>query len=589
METLTVTPSGDSRIDAIVGMAQWLPTDARGLKTITYSFPKATSFWSRTAVDYGTGGTFENTVGFAALNSTQEAIVRSTLQMFANVTNLAFKEVPDNDVGSGTLRFGWTTGSPNEQSHSYMPGTNEKAGDVWLNSAVQWDGFTPGGYGWSTLLHEIGHTLGLKHPSDGAVTMPIAQDSYAYTLMSETADSSSLGSWVNFEPTTPMLYDVLAIQSLYGTNTSYNSGNDLYTFEQGESYFQTIWDGGGSDTIQWVGDTQGVTIDLREGHFSRLGNPLTYWSEDFSDQWTGGETVAIAYGVVIEKAVGGGANDRLIGNDSDCTLQGGGGDDSLDGGNGSDTAVYSGPASRYHLNFESANGNQWTVSDSAAGSDGTDSLTNIERLHFVDKTVILESRAPAWVYDGLPSELYQFFITAFNAAPGVEYMDQLAEAWNWFDGVQHDPNAMKTIVDIFTTKHQFTDVYPVSMSNHDLAVEMVTQIVKASASDQSKAEAVSDIELCLNLGWTRGDVIYTVFGNLAHKTPSDPTEWAKWGGTATQFANEIAVAKCYTEFMHQSSTDLQTLRDVINPVNQDSIVDTLAAQVELIGIGLLVT
>ena len=93
------------------------------------------------------------------------------------------------------------------------PAAVDKAGDIWLNSLAPWDGLAPGSYGYSTLIHEMGHALGLKHPFEGAVMLPAQQESYAYSLMSYTAYAGSAGSWVDFEPTTPMLYDLLAIQS----------------------------------------------------------------------------------------------------------------------------------------------------------------------------------------------------------------------------------------------------------------------------------------------------------------------------------------------------------------------------------------
>ena len=82
---------------------------------------------------------------------------------------------------------------------------------------------------------------------------------------------------------------------------------------------------------------------------------------------------------------------------------------------------------------------------------------------------------------------------------------------------------------------------------------------------------------------TVGNVIYNVFGNLANKSFTDKD----WGNTAKQFNNEITVAKYYTEVLNQSTTDLETLRDVIQPVTQltDVSSDTLVAQ--LIGVALM--
>jgi hypothetical protein len=116
-----------------------------------------------------------------------------------------------------------------------------------------------------------------------------------------------------------------------------------------------------------------------------------------------------------------------------------------------------------------------------------------------------------------------------------------------------------------------------------MATQLVNNIVKQSATAEAKSEAINDIKASLDLGWTMGDVIYTVFGNLAKKSLADPI----WGNTAKQFDNEIAVAKYYTEVLNQSTTDLETLRDVIQPVTYATDVSTDAVVAQLIGVALI--
>ena len=60
-----------------------------------------------------------------------------------------------------------------------------------------------------------------------------------------------------------------------------------------------------------------------------------------------------------------------------------------------------------------------------------------------------------------------------------------------------------------------------------------------------------------------------------------------WGNTAKQFINEIAVAKYYTEILNQSTTDLETLRDVIQPVTPTTDVSSDVAIAQLIGVALI--
>jgi hypothetical protein len=67
----------------------------------------------------------------------------------------------------------------------------------------------------------------------------------------------------------------------------------------------------------------------------------------------------------------------IIANDQDNTLRGNGADNLLDGSSGEDTVVYCNPASDYTVTGEGA---EYTVT----GPDGTDTLLNIERIHFSD-------------------------------------------------------------------------------------------------------------------------------------------------------------------------------------------------------------
>ncbi len=169
--------------------------------------------------------------------------------------------------------------------------------------------------------------------------------------------------------------------------------------------------------------------------------------------------------------------------------------------------------------------------------------------------------------------LYHFFVVAFAAAPGATYMGQLAEAVNY--GL-----SLPQIVEIFTTKPQFTGVYPTSMSNRELASTLVNNIVKNSASAATKQAAIDDIDAALSLaGWSRGKMLYTVFGNLASKPLTDPV----WGGTAKQFQNQLAVARYFTEEMSVATENLATLRGVIGSVTPDTDVSTMEKIVQIIG------
>lgn len=168
------------------------------------------------------------------------------------------------------------------------------------------------------------------------------------------------------------------------------------------------------------------------------------------------------------------------------------------------------------------------------------------------------ARQAAVVYNR--DDLYQFFAVAFNAAPGVTYMGQLLDAAN--AGL-----SVKEIVNIFTTKSQFTDVYPTSMSDLEFAQKLVANVVGTSASPEAQQQAINDIIGALQApGWTRGDVIFAIFTNLANKPDTDPL----WAGTSAKMKKQVIFAQFYTETLHGDTTDVITLRNVIADVTESS-------------------
>ena len=160
------------------------------------------------------------------------------------------------------------------------------------------------------------------------------------------------------------------------------------------------------------------------------------------------------------------------------------------------------------------------------------------------------------VYDR--DDLYRFFAIAFGAAPGVTYMGQLLEA-------AESGMSIKRIVNVFTTKPQFLENYPATLSNDEFAVKLVDMVVGNSAGQSAKSLAASDIKAALDLpDWTRGDVVYAIFNNLANKPANDPS----WAGTAKKMASQVAYAKHFTEVMKVDTTDLGTLRAVVSGITQ---------------------
>jgi S-layer protein len=171
------------------------------------------------------------------------------------------------------------------------------------------------------------------------------------------------------------------------------------------------------------------------------------------------------------------------------------------------------------------------------------------------------------------NEMYKFFAVAFGAAPGVTYMSQLADAVK--SGM-----TTKAIVNAFTAKSQFTDLYPNFLTDEAFANGFVRKVVGTSANEAAILEAIADVTAALNGGDSRGDVIFNVFGNLSNLVGD-----AKWGGTATQMDNQVAVARHYTEVKLGNTTDVAVLKNVIAAVTSISDVTTPAALDSIIASG----
>ena len=92
-------------------------------------------------------------------------------------------------------------------------------------------------------------------------------------------------------------------------------------------------------------------------------------------------------------------NDTVYGGAGDDTVYGGAGDDAVDGGSGKDTASYNGSTSDYTI---TDNNGVLTLKDNntSNGDDGTDTLTNIERLQFWDGAQDLAVNFAAASYSG---------------------------------------------------------------------------------------------------------------------------------------------------------------------------------------------
>lgn len=372
------TDKKELHFNALLAGTKWQTKNSDGITEVTYSFmTKVPDYYPEVASER---------TNFVAFDDTQKKAAHDALKLWETVANITFKY---DDKDEGEIRFG--TGEFKvqktddkgksvvdqdnnpvlvvvESAHAFFPGKTI-GGDLWLNNA-----FTPnndqtlGSYGFYTMLHEIGHTLGLKHPgpydankkkalnkeekeeeekaySKGileGIYLPKDKDNWQYSLMSYNDSNDGRKSYSSsVSPQTPLLYDIVAVQSLYGANTRANLGDNNYRWNNGEKFLLAIWDAGGNDTIDASKQTNRVEIDLKPGSFSSIngkdnlalafaidkaGKSIDYSSADKPDNIIN----------LIENATGGSGSDEIRGNLADNVLKGGDGNDTLYGEQGDD-------------------------------------------------------------------------------------------------------------------------------------------------------------------------------------------------------------------------------------------------------------
>ncbi len=280
---------------------------------VGYSYDTAT-----TAYDSSNGIS-----GGQVLSAVQESVAEQALQAWENVANIHFTETTAS-AAAITLRQAVMPGSvAGWMDPSLASSSRFASADVVFDSSYNSNPL-PGTYQYTVFLHELGHALGLKHPGDYAgsgsgVYLPAAEDNTDLSVMSYHAGNTLTTSGYAL---TPMLYDIAAAQYLYGANTSYNAGDTLYSLT-GVKETRTLWDGGGTDTLDASSYTGGnATLDLRAGK----DNITTVGS---SSQW-------IAFNANIENAISGSGNDTLYGSSLNNILQASNGSDRLYGLDASD-------------------------------------------------------------------------------------------------------------------------------------------------------------------------------------------------------------------------------------------------------------
>ncbi len=446
--------SGDYRIDVLLpsATARWNNGKALGSAVeLTFSFMSNIPTYAGDA----------DKKGFSAFTEEQKSATRTIMKQIAEQFGLNFKEVGDSDSSFGIIRFGNNAQGSKSAGYASYPDTDDPngSGDVYINNedSSNLSNIVPGTNAWATLVHEIGHALGLKHPGNYNAGEPASTTPDNFLATAEDTEANTVMSYSKAPQSQERdffgKYDYLALNYLYGSK-AYNEGNTNYAFNDKDGeILKLVNDSAGIDTLDFSGVSRAVMVNLAPGASSsvgKLGN-----GADAKDN------LSIAYGVTIENVIGTRFDDTLLGNEANNRIESRGGSDTIDGGAGIDTLVFSQSRTSYSIE-KTASGVL------AKGGTETLSLQNIERLQFSD------NKALAFDLDGVAGKAFRLYQAAFDRKPDAEGLGYWIA--NMDKGV-----SFTAVADAFIGSPEFQKLYGKSPNNADLVSSFYKNVLHRPA------------------------------------------------------------------------------------------------------------
>jgi serralysin len=329
-------PNTSTWIAGLNSGSRWSFTGS-GTPTLTYSF-------------FNGGTYYGDETGVTPLSATAQNFTRRIFADIQSLINVNFTEVADTQNSYGQIRL--QLSSDPSYAYAYYPSRSLLGGDIHLNTSYDNANNTNGwqrgigSHGYMSIIHEIGHALGLKHPGNYNGSTGTGSGSFLTYADDNTGNTVMSYNFTGNSAATFMPFDILTLQSIYGARTT-NQGNTTYTFTSLSNYSDgavtwgngtasklTIWDSSGTDTLNFgslANNSNGYRFDLNEGGWlsTRSGfNTLSYTAYGDASKtpyYTTATGTRLAYDVNIENLIGSNNNDEIFGNALTNSLNGGGG------------------------------------------------------------------------------------------------------------------------------------------------------------------------------------------------------------------------------------------------------------------------
>lgn len=257
--------------------------------------------------------------------------------------------------------------------------------------------------------------------------------------------------------------DTLIENAVGGSGADHITGNAINNVITGNGGNDNIDGGAGTDTAVFSGQYSQYQISQSNGHLSITD---TISNRDGADTLTNIERVQFAdqtLGVdaLIQSISGNHNSDTFSGNALNNVLTGNSSNNVIDGGAGFDTAVFSGQYSQYHV---TDNNGQVTIADTVSNRDGTDTLSNIERVQFADKTIGLDTGVGEST-----GEVYRLYLTVLGRNPESDSVG----CGFWIDKLDNNILNAEQMVGYFLDSTEFVTRFGGTTNSNDSFVNLM--------------------------------------------------------------------------------------------------------------------